>query len=36
MIIKQETKINKFLIDYLGKEKGEIVFNRQEEILNSL
>ena len=36
MEIKQESKINKFLINYLGLEKGKIVFNRQEEILDSI
>lgn len=34
MKIKQESKINTFLINYLGKEEGSIVFNKQEEILN--
>ena len=36
MEIKQESKINKFLINYLGLEKGKIVFNRQEEMLDSI
>ena len=36
MKIKQEAKINKFLIDYLGKENGEIVFHKQEKILDSI
>ena len=34
MKIKQKSKINTFLINYLGKEEGSIVFNKQEEILN--
>ena len=36
MEIKQELKINKFLINYLGLEKGKIVFSRQEEMLDSI
>ena len=36
MEIKQESKIKKFLINYLGLEKGKIVFNRQEEMLDSI
>ena len=36
MEIKQESKINKFLINYLGLEKGKIVFSRQEEMLDSI
>ena len=36
MKIKQQTKINKFLIDYLGNEKGKTVFDKQEGILNAI
>ena len=36
MKIKQELKIKKFLINYLGLEKGTIVFNKQKEILDSI
>ena len=36
MKIKQELKIKKFLMNYLGLKKGTIVFNKQKEIVDSI